>query len=75
MIRAFVEGLTIDESSWSGEIRAKELPVPQPRSAGSSFEMVPGPRDEVLKRNQGREVEVVRVRFGARGRVMVAVGA
>ena len=42
LVRAFVEGLTIDGSSQSGELRMKRLPVPEPRSTGSSFEMVAG---------------------------------
>ncbi len=33
--------------------------------------LVAGVHYEVQRRNLGREVEVVRVRFGARGRVLV----
>ena len=44
VVRAFIEGLTIDGASQSGEVRMKKLPVPEPRSTGSSFELVAGAR-------------------------------
>jgi site-specific DNA recombinase len=42
VIRAFVEGLTIDGVSQSGELRIKKLPEPDLASAGSSFVLVAG---------------------------------
>ena len=42
VIRAFVEGLTIDGASQSGEIRMKKLPAPEMPSTGSSFDLVAG---------------------------------
>ena len=42
VIRAFVEGLTIDGQSQSGEIRMKKLPAPDVPSTGSSFDLVAG---------------------------------
>jgi hypothetical protein len=42
VVRAFVEGLTIDGASQSGEIRMKKLPAPDVPSTGSSFDLVAG---------------------------------
>ena len=42
VVRAFVEGLTIDGLSGSGEVRMKKLPAPELPSTGSSFDMVAG---------------------------------
>jgi DNA invertase Pin-like site-specific DNA recombinase len=42
VIRAFVEGLTLDGASQSAELRIKRLPEPDPAGAGSSFDMVAG---------------------------------
>jgi hypothetical protein len=53
----------------------KKPPVPELPSTGSSFDLVAGVRYEVQKRNPGREPEVVRVRFAARGKALVPVGA
>ena len=63
VVRAFVEGLTIDGASQSGEIRMKKLPAPDVPGTGSSFDLVAGARYEVQKRTLGRRTEVVRVRF------------
>jgi len=46
VVRAFVEGLTIDGLSGSGEVRMKKLPAPELPSTGSSFDMVAGARFE-----------------------------
>ena len=46
VVRAFVEGLTIDGLSGSGEVRMKKLPAPELPSTGSSFDMVAGARYE-----------------------------
>ena len=71
VIRAFVGGLTINGASQSGEVRMKKLPVSEMPSTGSSFELVAGARYEVQKRNLGREVEVVKVRFTSKGGALV----
>ena len=42
VVRAFVEGLTIDGASQSGEIRMKKLPAPEMPGTGSSFDLVAG---------------------------------
>jgi hypothetical protein len=68
----FVEGLAIDASSRSGELRMKKLPEPDLASAGSSFVLVAGVRYEAQQRNRG--TEVVRVRFEAWGRALVPRG-
>jgi len=65
VIRAFVEGLTIDGLSGSGEVRMKKLPAPDLASTGSSFQMVAGARYEAQKRK--RRTEVVRVGLATRG--------
>ncbi len=44
VVRAFVEGLTIDGATQSGEIRMKKLPAPDVPSTGSSFDLVAGAR-------------------------------
>ena len=67
MVRAFVESLTIDGSSQSGELRIERLPVPEPRSTGSSFEMVAGVRYEAQKRKPGRGTEVIWLTSAASG--------
>jgi hypothetical protein len=48
VIRAFVEGLTIDGASQSGEIRMKKLPAPEMSSTGSSFDLVAEARHEAI---------------------------
>jgi hypothetical protein len=42
VVRTFVEKLTVDGSSQSGELRIKRLPMPPSRSTGSSFESLAG---------------------------------
>ena len=56
VIRAFVEGLTIDGSSQSGEVRMKKLPVPEPRSTRSSFDLVAGPRYKAIHDAMGERL-------------------
>jgi len=73
VVRAFVEGLTIDGASQSGEIRMKKLPAPDVPSTGSSFNLVAGARYEVQKRILGRGTEVVKVRFKVKRGAMVPV--
>jgi hypothetical protein len=42
VVRAFVEGITVDAASQSAERRMKRLPEPDLASTGSSFELVGG---------------------------------
>jgi len=72
VIRAFVEGITLDATSGSAELIMKKLPEPDLLGTGSSFQVVAGVRYEAQRRTRR---EVVRVRFEARGRVLVPVGA
>jgi len=44
MIRAFVNGITLDAGSQSAEITVKKLPEPGLASTGSSFVLVAGVR-------------------------------
>ncbi len=46
VIRAFVEGITLDAQSQSAELRIKKLPVPQSPCTGNSFDVVAGARYE-----------------------------
>jgi hypothetical protein len=75
VVRAFVESLTIDGLRQSGETRIKRLPVPEPRSTGSSFDMVAGVRYEAQQRNRVREPDVVPLSFTTRGTALVPAGA
>jgi site-specific DNA recombinase len=75
VVRAFVEGITIDGASQSGEIRIKKLPALELPNTGSSFDMVAGARYEVQMRSLGRTTEVIRVKSEVRGGAMVTVGA
>ncbi len=73
VVRAFVDGLTIDGASQSGEIRMKKLPEPDLPGAGSSSALGAGGCCEVQENTLGRNLEVVRVKFRVRGGAMVPV--
>jgi hypothetical protein len=75
VIRAFVEGITLDSASGSAELTMKKLPEPDLLGTGSSFQVVARARYEAQKRMRARETEVVRVRFQSRGTARVAVPA
>ena len=48
LVRAFVERITIDGASQSGEVRIKKLPVPELPNTGSSFDLVAGVRYKAI---------------------------
>jgi len=74
VVRAFVDGITLDAASQSGELRIKKLPAPDLAGAGSSFVLVAGVRYEAQQRNRARETEVVRVRFTTLGSAWIPAG-
>ena len=67
VIRAFVEGITLDAASGSAELTMKKLPEPDLLGAGSSFVLVAGVRYGIQQRTLAREMETVRVEFRSEG--------
>jgi hypothetical protein len=71
VIRAFVEGITLDAASQSAELTVKKLPEPDLAGAGNSFVFVAGVRHEAQERKRERETGVVTVRLSTVGGTFV----
>ena len=69
VIRAFVEGVTLDAASGSAELTMNKLPEPDLLGTGSSFQVVAGVRCEAQRRK--RSTEVVSVAFATWGSALV----